>query len=217
MKLLVESIDNPIQLLTEVTEGTQKSYFIEGIYLQSGIKNNNGREYPFDIMKNEVDRYRREVIDTNRAIGELGHPPNPEINPERASHKIISLIEDGNNFIGKALILDTPQGRIVEGLLKANISLGVSSRGLGSLKEVNGNKYVCDDFTLITAADIVYDPSAPDAFVTALMESKEWVWENGHLIEQENEIKRNINKVSRTGLNEEKLLDIFKNVIKRIK
>jgi hypothetical protein len=216
MKLLVESIDNKIQLLTEEIEGNQKNYFIEGIYLQAGIKNKNDREYPFNVMKKEVDRYRKEVIDTNRAIGELGHPANPEINPERASHKIISLIEDGNNFIGKALILDTPQGEIVKGLLKANVSLGVSSRGLGSLKEVNGKKYVCDDFMLVTAADIVYDPSAPDAFVTALMESKEWVWENGQIIEQEYEIKQEVNKVARTGLNEEKLLTIFKSVLNRI-
>ena len=218
MKLLVESIDNArVQFLTEEIAGKPKNYYIEGVYLQAELVNKNGRTYPFDIMKKEVDRYRKEVIDTCRAIGELGHPEDPEINPERASHRILSLTQEGNNFIGKSLILDTPQGKIVKGLVDGGVTLGVSSRGVGSLTEVNGKKYVCDDFTLLTAADIVYDPSAPDAFVTALMESREWAWVGGNLVEQEKEIKSNINNLAQSGLSEDKLLEIFRSVINKVK
>jgi hypothetical protein len=218
MKLLVELNDSlDVQVLTEGA-GKEKQYFIEGVFLQGGIKNKNGRLYPVEVLRREVDRYTKEYVDSNRALGELGHPTNPSINLDRVSHKIISLREDGNNIIGRAKIMDTPFGKIVKNLMDEGVKLGVSSRGLGSLQEKDGVKIVCEDFRLITAADIVADPSAPDAFVTNLMENKEWVWENGKLIEREVEVKNIINTTSKKGkLNEENLIKIFEYILSQIK
>jgi len=219
MKLLRESTElDSTNILIEENEVGLKRYYIGGIFLQSNIKNRNGRLYPKDIMKNEVQRYIKEFVNTNRACGELEHPDSPVVSYKNASHKIISLIEDGDNYIGKALILDTPNGLIVQGLLKDNVQIGVSSRGLGSLSEKNGVKVVCDDFFLVTAADIVSDPSAPDALVSGLMENKEWYWNNGSLIEHESEIKKTINTMSRNNqLNTEGLRQIFDYVLTNIK
>jgi hypothetical protein len=217
MKLLVELNDIlDVQVLTEGT-GASKQYFIEGIFLQADIKNRNGRIYPGEILRAETARYIKEYIDTNRALGELGHPTNPSINLDRVSHMIVNLREDGSNIIGRAKIMDTPFGKIVKNLMDEGVKLGVSSRGLGSLREKNGAKVVCEDFRLITAADIVADPSAPDAFVSNLMENKEWVWESGKLVEREVEIKNTINTMTRKGkLNEENLIKIFEHILTQI-
>lgn len=217
MKLLVEINDNlDVQVLTEGAGGN-KQYFIEGIFLQADIKNGNGRLYPGEVLRSETNRYIREYVNTNRALGELGHPSDPSINLDRVSHKIISLREEGSNIIGRAKIMDTPFGKIVKSLMDEGVKLGVSSRGVGSLRERGGVKVVCEDFRLITAADIVTDPAAPDAFVSNLMEDKEWVWENGKLVEREMEIKNTINTMSRKGkLNEENLIKIFKYILSQI-
>lgn len=217
MKFLREiSDDNEISLITEGV-GEDKKYFIEGVFLQADVKNRNGRIYPYDIMAKQVNEYIEKFVNDNRALGELGHPPNPSINYDKASHKIISLREDSKNFIGKAKIMDTPQGKIVKTLMDEGVKMGASSRALGSLKEVNGAKVVQEDFHLITAADIVSDPSAPDAFVTNLMENKEWVWDNGNLIVLETEIKSSINKLSKKGkLNEDALLKVFNYILSKI-
>lgn len=213
MKLLRELNEGlDVQVLTEGT-GAEKQYFIEGVFLQADIKNKNGRVYPSEIMREETKRYVKEYVDTNRALGELGHPTNPSINLDRVSHKIVSLKEDGSNIIGRAKIMNTPYGKIVKNLMDEGVKLGVSSRGLGSLKEKNGAKVVCEDFRLITAADIVADPSAPDAFVSNLMENKEWVWESGKLVEYETQIKESINKAVRNG---ESLERIFEYVLSKI-
>lgn len=213
MKLLRELNEGlDVQVLTEGT-GAEKQYFIEGVFLQADIKNRNGRVYPSEIMREETKRYVKEYVDTNRALGELGHPTNPSINLDRVSHKIVSLKEDGSNIIGRAKIMNTPYGKIVKNLMDEGVKLGVSSRGLGSLKEKNGAKVVCEDFRLITAADIVADPSAPDAFVSNLMENKEWVWESGKLVEYETQIKESINKAVRNG---ESLERIFEYVLSKI-
>lgn len=194
MKLLTEITNTYQPIIQEATDASgEKKYFIEGIFLQSEIVNRNGRKYPKAILKREVDRYRKEHIEKSRAVGELGHPDNPTINLDRVSHKIISLTEDGDNFIGKAQILNTPQGNIVKNLIDEGIVFGVSSRGVGSLKEKNGHHIVDDDFVLVTAADIVADPSAPDAIVSALHENREWIWSQGRLVESEKEIRRHIN------------------------
>jgi hypothetical protein len=217
MKLLVELNDSlDVQVLTEGT-GKEKQYFIEGVFLQGEVKNKNGRLYPIEVLRKEAGRYIKEYVEANRALGELGHPTNPSINLDRVSHKIISLQEDGNNIVGKAKIMDTPYGKIVKSLMDEGVKFGVSSRGLGSLREKNGIKVVCEDFYLVTAADIVADPSAPDAFVTNIMENKEWVWENGKLIEREVEIKNIINKTAKKGkLNEENLIKIFEYILSQV-
>lgn len=217
MKLLVELNDSlDVQVLTEGA-GANKQYFIEGVFLQADIKNRNGRVYPSEIMRAEAARYIKEYVDTNRALGELGHPTNPSINLDRVSHKIVSLREDGSNIIGRAKVMDTPFGKIVKNLMDEGVKLGVSSRGLGSLREKNGAKVVCEDFRLVTAADIVADPSAPGAFVSNLMENKEWVWESGKLVECEVEIKSAINTMTRKGkLNEENLIKIFERILSQI-
>ncbi len=217
MKLLREINDeNKIELIVEESDG-RKNYFIEGIFLQADVKNRNGRLYPYEIMKNQVNEYVEMYINDNRALGELGHPTNPSVNYDKASHKIISLREDAKNFIGKAKIMDTPQGRIVKTLMDEGVKMGASSRALGSLKDINGVKIVQEDFHLITAADIVSDPSAPDAFVTNLMEDKEWIWENGNLIVLEKEIKNSINTISKNGkLNEDTLLKVFNYILSKI-
>ena len=207
MKLITENIED-IRILTEEKDG-KKQLYIEGVFLQSEIKNRNGRIYPFSVLNKEVERYNEEYVKAGRALGELGHPDGPTVNLDRVSHKITSLRAEGNNFIGKARILDTPMGQIAKSLLGEGVQLGVSSRGMGSLKEENGVKYVSDDFMLATAADIVADPSAPDAFVNGIMEGKEWVWEGGILRERQiQEIKKSIDNSSRLQL-EENMLKAF--------
>lgn len=177
MKLITESIED-IKILEEETNG-KKILHIEGVFLQGDIKNRNGRVYPFGVLEREVGRYNEQYVNVGRALGELGHPDGPTVNLDRVSHKIVSLKAEGSNFIGKAQILNTPMGNIAKSLLESGVKLGVSSRGMGSIEEKNGANYVRDDFMLATAADIVADPSAPDAFVNGIMEGKEWVWENG--------------------------------------
>ena len=204
MKLITEQIEE-VKFLTEDTNGT-KSHYIQGVFLQGEIKNRNGRVYPIDILEREVGRYTTENISKNRALGELGHPEGPTVNLDRASHKIESLVREGNNYIGKAKILDTPMGQIAKSLLGEGVSLGVSSRGVGSLREMGGANYVRDDYQLATAADIVADPSAPDAFVEGIMEGKEWVWDNGLLKEQEvSQIKKQIDSATLYNLQERKV------------
>jgi hypothetical protein len=177
MKLITESIED-IQILEEEANG-KKLLYIEGVFLQADLKNRNGRVYPYNILEREVGRYNEQYVSAGRALGELGHPDGPTVNLDRVSHKIVSLKAEGTNFIGKAQILNTPMGAIAKSLLESGVKLGVSSRGMGSIEEKNGANYVRDDFMLSTAADIVADPSAPDAFVNGIMEGKEWVWENG--------------------------------------
>jgi hypothetical protein len=184
MKLISEVIEHDVQpLLTE--ENGNKSYYITGPFLQAELKNRNGRIYPLPILQREVARYTRELIGENRALGELGHPDSPSINLDRVSHLIIELTQTGKDFFGKAKIMDTPNGRIVKSLIDEGVKLGVSSRGLGSLISTGEGNVVGEDFYLATAADIVADPSAPNAFVQGIMEGKEWVWENGKLTEQQ--------------------------------
>ena len=216
MKLITETTEQ-VSFLTELNEETgKKSYFIEGPFLQADITNRNGRMYPKEIMQKEVLRYTKENIDKKRAYGELGHPDGPTINLDRVSHMIVGLKEDGNNFICKAKILDTPMGRIVRELIDEGANLGVSSRGLGSLKEKNGINEVQDDFMLATAADIVADPSAPDAYVQGIMEGKEWVFVDG--IFQEKDIaehKAVISKAKSRELAEAKL-EVFERFLTKL-
>ena len=182
MKLITENIEE-VKLLTEEKDG-QKHLYIEGVFLQSEVRNRNGRVYPFSVLEKEVGRYNEEYVTKGRAIGELGHPDGPTVNLDRVSHRITSLKAEGNNFVGKARILDTPMGNIAKSLLGEGVKLGVSSRGMGSIDRREDANYVMDDFMLATAADIVADPSAPDAFVNGIMEGKEWVWDNGLLKEK---------------------------------
>ena len=206
MRLIREVLETT-NLIVESKLGKGKEYFIEGIFLQSELKNRNGRMYPESIMDNEVGRYIKESVDKNRAYGELGHPDTPSINLDRVSHMIVSLRKEGTNYIGKAKILETPMGMIARGLLDGGANLGVSSRALGSLQTNNeGVQIVQDDFMLSTAADIVADPSAPDAFVRGIMESKEWVFVDGKFVEQHiEEAKRSIRKASSRNLEEAKI------------
>ena len=204
MKLITENIED-IQVLTEESEG-KKNYYIEGIFLQGDLTNRNGRNYPVNILEREVNKYNENFVGTGRALGELGHPDGPTINLDRVSHKILSLKREGNNFIGKAKLLETPMGKIAKSLLDDGVKLGVSSRGLGSMTEKNGVNYVGEDFMLATAADIVADPSAPDAFVDGIMEGKEWVWENGILRESAvAAIKTEIDQATLVNLQERKV------------
>jgi len=182
MKLITEEIES-VEIITEEKNGVQ-SLYITGPFLQAEVTNRNGRNYPFTILEREVKRYHDTFIKNGRALGELGHPDGPTVNLDRVSHMITSLTAEGNNFIGKAKILDTPMGNIAKSLLGEGVKLGVSSRGIGSLVEKNGVRYVADDFMLATAADIVADPSAPDAFVNGIMEGKEWCWDGGILKEK---------------------------------
>ena len=204
MKLITESIED-IQILEEETNG-KKLLYIEGVFLQADLKNRNGRIYPFGVLEREVGRYNEQYVSAGRALGELGHPDGPTVNLDRVSHKIVSLKAEGTNFIGKAQILNTPMGNIAKSLLESGVKLGVSSRGMGSIEEKNGANYVRDDFMLATAADIVADPSAPDAFVNGIMEGKEWVWENG-IIKEVNIAKyhRYISESTRKNLEERSL------------
>ena len=184
VKLFSEAIEE-VQYITEAKEGGGKNYKIKGIFLQADIKNRNGRVYPMAILEKEVARYNKKFINENRAYGELGHPEGPTVNLERVSHMVTELYPDGKNFIGEAKIMETPMGKIVKNIMDEGGKLGVSSRGMGSLDQKNGVNYVRDDFYLATAADIVADPSAPNAFVEGIMEGKEWVWNNGALVEAE--------------------------------
>lgn len=214
MKLITE-VNESIKVLKEQHEGKPR-FFIEGIFLQAEKKNRNGRVYPVGILRNEVDKYVGEFVEQNRAFGELGHPDGPTVNLERVSHMITELYEDGNNFIGKAKIMETPYGKIVGNLLSEGAKLGVSSRGMGSVKERAGANYVQDDFSLATAADIVADPSAPDAFVDGIMEGKEWVWNNGILEEVHiNKYKKAVKKAPAKKLNETKI-NAFRDFISRL-
>ena len=201
MKLIREEIES-VQVLTENNNG-KKTFYITGPFLQGDIKNRNGRIYESRILAKEVGRYNEEYISKNRAMGELGHPDGPTVNLDRVSHKITQLRQEGSNFIGKAKILETPMGRIAGALLNDGVTLGVSSRGMGSLVNKNGTNYVGEDFMLATAADIVADPSAPDAFVQGIMEGREWVWDNGLLKESEvQQVKETINNAPAHRLQE---------------
>ena len=184
VKLFTEAVEE-VEYITEAKEGGGKNYKIKGIFLQADIKNRNGRVYPMEILAKEVTRYNKKFINENRAYGELGHPDGPTVNLERVSHMVTELYPDGKNFVGEAKIMGTPMGEIVKNIMDDGGKLGVSSRGMGSLNQKNGANYVRDDFYLATAADIVADPSAPNAFVEGIMEGKEWVWDNGSLIEEE--------------------------------
>ena len=206
MKLITEEISN-VQIITE-GKGANKKLYIEGVFLQGDLKNRNGRMYPMSTLEKEVDRYNEAFVQKGRALGELGHPDGPTVNLDRVSHKITSLVREGSNFRGKAQILNTPMGKIASSLLDEGVMLGVSSRGVGSLRENhNGIKVVGEDFMLATAADIVADPSAPDAFVQGIMEGKEWVWDGGILREQlaEKTQKRINTLVDQKALEEHKL------------
>ena len=206
MKLITEEVSN-VKIITE-GKGSNKKLYIEGVFLQGNIKKRNGRMYPVQTLAKEVNRYNEAFVGKGRALGELGHPDGPTVNLDRVSHKITSLVQEGDNFKGKAQLLNTPMGKIASSLLDEGVMLGVSSRGVGSLKEDrNGCKVVGEDFMLATAADIVADPSAPDAFVSGIMEGKEWIWEGGMLREQiATQTKKRINTlVDERKLQEHKL------------
>ena len=216
MKLITEEISN-VQIITE-GKGANKKLYIEGVFLQGDIKNRNGRMYPMETLSREVARYNEQFVSKGRALGELGHPDGPTVNLDRVSHKITSLVQEGNNFKGKAQILETPMGKIAKSLLDEGVMLGVSSRGVGSLKMTNeGHKIVGEDFMLATAADIVADPSAPDAFVQGIMEGKEWVWEGGILREKLAEhTERRINTLVAQKALEEKKLELFNDFLSNL-
>ena len=207
MKLITETIEN-VEVITE-GKGADKKLYIEGVFLQSEIKNRNGRMYPFSVLEKEVNRYNEEYVKTSRALGELGHPDGPTVNLDRVSHRITSLKAEGNNFIGRAQIMNTPMGNIARSLLEDGVKLGVSSRGMGSIEKREDCGVVMDDFMLATAADIVADPSAPDAFVNGIMEGKEWAWDNGILKETKvAKYQRYMDNATRTNL-EERTLQVF--------
>ena len=214
MKLITETIED-IEVLTEANANGGKSYKIKGVFMQADIKNRNGRVYPVETLAKEVARYTKEFINKKRAFGELGHPDGPTVNLERVSHMITSLKQEGKNFIGEAKVMDTPYGKIVKNLIDEGAQLGVSSRGMGSIQQSQGRNVVGKDFYLATAADIVADPSAPDAFVEGIMENKEWVWDNGILksIEVE-QYKEEIERTKRNKLAEVKA-NIFKDFISK--
>ena len=202
---LIKELNEEVDYLVEENEG-KKSHYIQGVFLQSEITNRNGRMYPKSVLDREVKNYSEKYIKTNRALGELGHPEGPTVNLDRVSHKITELKEDGNNFVGKAKLLDTPMGNIAKNLLGEGVKLGVSSRGMGTLKRENGSSVVGEDFMLATAADIVSDPSAPDAFVEGVMEGKEWVWENGRLAEKDvAAIKHELDHATLINIQEKKI------------
>ena len=198
MRLISENFVDNVEYITEQDEKTgKKNYKLKGVFMQSEIKNRNGRVYPFEVLDKEVKRYNKEFIDENRAYGELGHPDGPTVNLDKVSHMVTSLQPDGKNFIGEAKVMSTPMGNIVKNIMDDGGKLAVSSRGMGSLEQKNGANYVKDDFYLATAADIVADPSAPNAFVEGIMEGKEWIWNNGIILEQDvadikNEMEQNI-------------------------
>ena len=207
MKLITEQIE-PVEILTEEKDGKKNTY-IKGVFLQTEITNRNGRMYKYDAMAKEVSKYNEEFIKRGRALGELGHPDGPTINLDRVSHKIVELMPEGKNFMGKAKLLETPMGKIAKNLLEEGVQLGVSSRGLGSIKREGTTQVVADDFILSTAADIVADPSAPDAFVNGIMEGKEWAWDNGILKETKvAKYQRYMDSATRRNL-EERTLKVF--------
>ena len=214
---LIKEFNEEIRYLTEESKDPKKpNVFIEGVFLQSDLKNKNGRIYPKEIMQREVNRYVEENVNTKRAYGELGHPEGPTVNLDRVSHMIVSLKEDGSNYIGKAKVMDTPMGRIVKELISEGAQLGVSSRGLGSLKERGGINEVQDDFMLATAADIVADPSAPDAFVQGIMEGKEWVFVNGRWTEQDIEQSQSIINRASSGELEDQKMVVWNNFLQKL-
>jgi hypothetical protein len=212
MKLIAEEIID-VSFLTEENNG-KKNHFIEGIFLQAELKNRNGRMYPISTLQREVANYNESYVSKGRALGELGHPDGPSINLDRVSHKIVSLEQKGNNFIGKAKLLETPMGRIAKNLLEEGVKLGVSSRGLGSIERRGDTNVVKDDFMLSTAADIVADPSAPDAFVEGIMEGREWVWNNG--LWKESDIAAVKESIDNSSVNEltEKKLKAFEDLLR---
>jgi hypothetical protein len=216
MKLIRETVEN-VKYLTEASENGKKNLFIEGTFLVGDKINKNNRMYEMKTLRNEVSRYNEEYIKTNRALGELGHPDTPSINLERVSHKIVSLVEDGNTFYGKALILETPYGQIVKNFIDNEVSIGVSSRALGSVVTTKeGYNLVQDDLRLATAADIVADPSAPGAFVNGIMENKEWMFVEGHFVEADfDNAKRQIQKASSKQI-EEVAFKLFENYLRKL-
>jgi len=216
MKLITEVMDEgSVEFITEERNG-QKSHYIKGVFMQAEQKNRNGRVYPKKVLDEQVQKYINNYVIQNRAFGELGHPEGPVVNLERVSHMIKELNEDGNNWVGKAKIMDTPYGKIVKNLIDEGAKLGVSSRGMGSLRNVKGTNVVQDDFYLATAADIVADPSAPEAFVEGVMEGKEWVWDNGVIKEREIEnIKKELVEAKRKQLEETKLR-MFKSFLSKL-
>lgn len=216
MKLITETIDN-VKYLTETSSNGKKNLYIEGTFLVGDTVNKNNRMYKMDTLRNEAMRYNEEYIKTNRALGELGHPDTPSINLERVSHKIVSLIEDGKTFHGKALILDTPYGQIVKNFIENDVSIGVSSRALGSVIQTKeGYNLVQDDLRLATAADIVADPSAPGAYVNGIMENKEWMFIEGKFMEKQFEQAKKQIKSASSAQIEEVALKLFKNYLSRI-
>jgi hypothetical protein len=217
MKLISEFNDYSVTpVIIEQNEKGEKEYFIEGIFMQSEIKNRNGRVYPKEVMEKEVNRYVKEFVEKDRAFGELGHPEGPTINLDKVSHMITSLEEDGNNYVGRAKILSTPNGQIVRSLISDGAKLGVSSRGLGSLEQRGGAQYVKDDFQLATAGDIVADPSAPEAFVEGIYEWREWVMENGILKAVDMERMQNELKTASLNNLEETKLNLWKKFVKNL-
>ena len=216
MKLITEEVAR-VKFIVE-GKGAQKKMYIEGTFLQGEIKNRNGRMYPINTLAKEVHRYNESFVKKGRALGELGHPEGPTVNLDRVSHKITSLVQEGNNFKGKAQLLSTPMGKIAQSLIGEGVTLGVSSRGVGSLRESsNGCKMVGEDFQLATAADIVADPSAPDAFVNGIMEGKEWVWEGGSLREELAErTEKRINTLVTQKRLEEKKLSLFQDFLNNL-
>ena len=216
MKLIRENIEE-VKFLTEATENGKKNLYITGPFLVYDKPNKNNRMYTKDILSNEVKRYNEEYVKTNRALGELGHPDTPSINLERVSHKIVELTDNGEAFIGKALILDTPYGQIVKNFMDSGVNLGVSSRGMGSLQPTKeGYNIVQDDFRLATAADIVADPSAPGAFVNGIMENKEWLFVEGRFVEVDiDNAKRQIKQASRKNI-EQVALNLFENYLRKL-
>jgi len=216
MKLIREEIES-VEFIVE-SKGCKKLLYIEGVFLQGDIKNRNGRMYPMETLRREVERYSENHVQAGRALGELGHPDGPTVNLDRVSHKIVSLRESGSNFIGKAKILGTPMGKIASSLIDEGVKLGVSSRGIGSLKMTReGVNVVGDDFMLATAADIVADPSAPDAFVEGIMEGKDWVWDGGVLREKYVEkTYKQINTLVTQKQLDEKKLDLFNNFLNNL-
>jgi len=217
MKLISEHVDS-IEYLIEEKEGGNKNYRIKGVFMQAEMKNRNGRMYPMSVLEKEVGRYNKEYISQNRAFGELGHPDGPTVNLERVSHMITDLYPDGKNFIGEDKVMDTPYGKIVKNLIDEGAKLGVSSRGMGSLEPKRDMQVVKDDFYLATAADIVADPSAPNAFVEGIMEGKEWVWDNGIIKEMDIEsYKRQLEvKYAKRSAQVEKRVEVFEDFMSKI-
>jgi len=215
MKLITEEVSSAEYIIEEADNG-KKNYKIRGIFMQADMKNRNGRVYPMETLNKEVNRYNREFVEAKRAFGELGHPDGPTVNLERVSHMITSLTPEGKNFIGEAKIMDTPYGKIVKNLIDEGAKLGVSSRGMGSLENRGGSNYVKSDFYLATAADIVADPSAPDAFVEGIMEGKEWIWDNGVIREVDiHEMRNTIERARRIELAEKKA-SVFKSFLSKL-